>query len=71
MHIRSGPPGAESLLPGLRQLFQGDLPPEGGGFVCTLLQIRKVQRRVGAGVLRAPAALMSLEAGGRIVVQPV
>ena len=26
----SRPPGAEGLFLGLRQLFEGDLPPEGG-----------------------------------------
>ena len=27
----SHPPGAEGLFLGLRQLFEGNLPPEGGG----------------------------------------
>lgn len=37
----SRPPGAEGLFLGLRQLFEGDLPPEGGGLVRTRFQVGK------------------------------
>ncbi len=67
----SRPPGAEGLFLGLRQLFEGDLPPEGGGLVRTRFQVGKAQRGMGAGILCAFAALVGLEAGFGSFVQPV
>ena len=49
----SRPPGAEGLFLGLRQLFEGNLPPEGGGLVRTRFQVGKAQCRMGAGILCA------------------
>ena len=46
----SRPPGAEGLFLGLRQLFEGNLPPEGGGLVRTRFQVGKAQRGMGAGI---------------------